>query len=52
METKTYARGVKTVVARLIEDAVYEERRGLVQLGAAEVARAIEAAGMGAAVPL
>lgn len=50
LETKTFARGIKTIVARLIEDAVYEERKGLVELGAAEVARAIEAAGMGAAV--
>ena len=49
-ETRTFARGIKTICARLIEDCVYEERKGLVELGAAEVAKAIEAAGMGAAV--
>ena len=49
-DTGTYARGIKSVVARLIEDCVFEERKGLVQLGAAEVTLAIEAAGL-AAVP-
>ena len=47
LESKTFARGLKTVVARLIEDAVFEERKGSIQFGAAEVAQAIEAAGMG-----
>ena len=47
LESKTFARGIKTVVARVIEDVVYEERKGSIQFGTAEVARAIEAAGMG-----
>jgi ATP-dependent Clp protease ATP-binding subunit ClpX len=46
LETGTYARGLKTIVARLIEDAVFEERRGAIQFGAAEVTRAVEEAGL------
>ena len=45
-ETGTFARGNKTIVTRLIEDAVFEERQGRIQFGAAEVTRVIEAAGM------
>ena len=49
LESKTYARGLKASVARLIEDAVFEERKGLIQFGATEVRQAVEAAGLGSA---
>jgi ATP-dependent Clp protease ATP-binding subunit ClpX len=46
LESRTFARGVKTIVARLIEDAVFEERKGSIQFDVAEVAQAIEVAGL------
>ena len=49
LATGTFARGLKSVVARLVEDAVFEERKGVISLGADEVDRAIEAAGLAAA---
>jgi ATP-dependent Clp protease ATP-binding subunit ClpX len=48
LATGTYARGIKSVVARLVEDIVFEERKGVIALGADEVDRAIEAAGLAA----
>src|ERR1017187_311863 len=33
LESGTFARGLKTVIARLVEDAVFEERRGAIQFG-------------------
>jgi ATP-dependent protease Clp ATPase subunit len=51
LTSRTYARGLKSLVARLVEDAVYEERQGQIELGAAEVLRAIEATGLAAATP-
>jgi ATP-dependent Clp protease ATP-binding subunit ClpX len=45
-ETGTFARGLKTVVARLVEDAVFEGQHGLIQFGTADVGRALEAAGL------
>jgi ATP-dependent Clp protease ATP-binding subunit ClpX len=47
LATGTYARGIKSVVARLVEDAVYGERKGMVRFSAADVDAAIEAAGLG-----
>jgi len=49
LATGTFARGIKSVVARLVEDIVFEERKGAIALGVADVDRAIEGAGLAAA---
>jgi ATP-dependent protease Clp ATPase subunit len=36
-ETGTMARGLKMIVGRLIEDVVFEQRKGKMQFGASEV---------------
>jgi hypothetical protein len=46
--TRTYARGVKSIVSQLVEDIVFEVRQGTVRLGDADVRRAVEAAGLAA----
>jgi ATP-dependent protease Clp ATPase subunit len=48
LESKTLARGIKSVTTTLIEDIVFTERQGTVRLGVAEVRRAVEGAGLGA----
>jgi ATP-dependent protease Clp ATPase subunit len=48
LESKTLARGIKSVTTTMIEEMVFTERQGTVKLGVAEVRRAIEAAGLGA----
>ena len=45
-QTRTYARGIKSIVSTLIEELVFEERKGVTQLGVAEVRRAVEEAGL------
>ncbi|HTS18009.1 MAG TPA: AAA family ATPase [Verrucomicrobiae bacterium] len=47
-ETKTFARGLKSVVSALIDDAVFEERQGVTRFGKSDVQRAIESAGLAA----
>ena len=47
-QSRTLARGVKSVTTTLIEDLVFTERQGTIRLGVADVQRAIEAAGLGA----
>ncbi|MGD0058046.1 MAG: hypothetical protein ABSD58_01370 [Verrucomicrobiia bacterium] len=39
LESKTLARGIKSVTTTLIEDIVFTERQGTVRLGVAEVRR-------------
>lgn len=46
-ENGTFARGIKTIVARLVEDIVFEEFRGKIEFSSVQIARAIAAAGMG-----
>jgi ATP-dependent Clp protease ATP-binding subunit ClpX len=48
LESRTYARGVKSVVTAMVEDLVFEGRKGTVQLGVEDVRRAVEMAGLGA----
>ena len=45
LETRTYARGIKSIVSSLVEDIVFAERKGPVQFGADDVRRAIQMAG-------
>lgn len=45
LATKTYARGLKSLVSRLVEDLVFNETKGTVKLAAADVRVAIDAAG-------
>ena len=47
-ETRTFARGVKSIVSAMIDDAVFEELNGTVRFGRSEVQQAVEAAGLGA----
>jgi len=48
LETRTYARGLKSIMARLVEDVIYEERTGTIPFSVADVGRAAEAAGLAA----
>jgi ATP-dependent Clp protease ATP-binding subunit ClpX len=40
-ETKTYARGLKSIMSRLVEEAVFNDAKGKVTFGAKEVRQAI-----------
>lgn len=42
LASKTYARGVRSLLQTLAEEAVYEERKGEIALGVVDVRRAIE----------
>lgn len=42
LASKTYARGVRSLLQTLAEEAVYEERKGEITLGVGDVRRAIE----------
>jgi len=46
LETQTYARGVKSIVTKIIEDIVFEMRQGAVHLSVADVLRAIKDTGL------
>ncbi len=46
LESKTLARGVKSVTTTMIEEIVFTERQGTVRLGVADVQRAVESAGL------
>jgi len=48
LATGTFARGVKSIVARLVEDIVFDERVGKISLDVTDVAHAIKAAGLAA----
>jgi ATP-dependent Clp protease ATP-binding subunit ClpX len=48
LESKTLARGLKSLITTMTEDIVFTERQGTIHLDVAEVRRAIEAAGLGA----
>jgi ATP-dependent Clp protease ATP-binding subunit ClpX len=47
-ETRTLARGIKSIVSALVDEAVFEELHGTVRFGRSEVQRAIENAGLSA----
>ena len=42
LETKTYARGMRSLCQTLVEEAIFEDRKGEVVIGAKEVRTAIE----------
>jgi len=43
---RTYARGVKIIVTKLVEDIVYDAREGTIRIGAADVLHATRGAGL------
>ena len=42
LETKTFARGMRSLCQTLVEEAIFEERKGEVAIGIQEVRKAIE----------
>ena len=42
LETRTYARGMRSLMQSLVEEAIFEERKGEVAIGIQEVRKAIE----------
>jgi len=46
-QTRTYARGVKSIVTKLVEDIVFEMRQGSVRLGVADVLPVMRDGGLG-----
>lgn len=42
LETRTFARGMRSLLQSLVEEAIFEERKGDIVIGAVEVKRAIE----------
>ena len=42
LETKTFARGMRSLTQSLVEEAIFEERKGDVVIGAGDVRRAID----------
>jgi ATP-dependent Clp protease ATP-binding subunit ClpX len=49
-ETRTFARGLKSVMSQLIEDTVFQMNSGVFCFGTSDVQRAIESAGLAAVV--
>ena len=46
-DSRTYARGLKAVIAKVVEDAVYDQQVGTLRISPPEIHRAIAAAGLG-----
>ena len=46
-DSRTYARGLKSVIAKVVEDAIYDEKVGTLRISPTEIRRAIAAAGLG-----
>ena len=46
LETRTYARGIKIIVSKLVEDVVFDAHEGTIRVSAANALQAIKAAGL------
>jgi ATP-dependent protease Clp ATPase subunit len=47
LESRTYSRGLKSIIGKLVEEIVYEPKPGIVEIEATQVRAAIEAVGLG-----